>query len=235
MAKKLVYFFGSGKAEGNATMKELLGGKGANLAEMTNLGIPVPPGFTIATRVCDDYYKNKARWPKGLAEEINKNIAKLEKVMNAKLGDPNKPLLVSVRSGAKISMPGMMNTVLNLGLNDTVIEGIIKKTGNARFSRLPRSPPGFPASMRWTCPSPPRGRTRRATCRRGWGTGCSERPQGRSMHWKVYRLSQNSWSRGAGCRARTTSTTCPPREPATAGCTTISAPMSRPTMRTPRT
>ncbi len=134
MAEKRVYFFGSGKAEGNATMKELLGGKGANLAEMTSLSIPVPPGFTIATKVCDEYYKNNAKWPKGLAEEIDKNIAKLEKTMNAKLGDPNNPLLVSVRSGAAVSMPGMMDTVLNLGLNDEVIEGIIKRTKNPRFA-----------------------------------------------------------------------------------------------------
>ncbi|MFC1677951.1 pyruvate, phosphate dikinase [Planctomycetota bacterium] len=134
MAEKRVYFFGSGKAEGNATMKELLGGKGANLAEMTKIGIPVPPGFTIATKVCDEYYKNRGKWPKGLAEEIDKNIAKLEKSMDAKLGDPDKPLLVSVRSGAAVSMPGMMDTVLNLGLNDDVIEGIIKKTGNPRFA-----------------------------------------------------------------------------------------------------
>ncbi|MHC4123012.1 MAG: pyruvate, phosphate dikinase, partial [Planctomycetota bacterium] len=134
MAEKRVYFFGSGKAEGNTTMKVLLGGKGANLAEMTNLGVPVPPGFTIATKVCNEYYKNKAKWPKGLAEEINKNVVKLEKAMNAKLGDPNNPLLVSVRSGAAVSMPGMMDTVLNLGLNDKVIEGIIKRTGNSRFA-----------------------------------------------------------------------------------------------------
>jgi pyruvate,orthophosphate dikinase len=134
MAEKLVYFFGKGKAEGNAKMKELLGGKGANLAEMTNLGVPVPPGFTIATKVCDEYYKNNKRWPKGLAEEIDKNVARLEKAMGAKLGDAKKPLLVSVRSGAAVSMPGMMNTVLNLGLNDTVLRGIIKKTGNPRFA-----------------------------------------------------------------------------------------------------
>ena len=134
MAEKRVYFFGGGKAEGNAKMKELLGGKGANLAEMTSIGVPVPPGFTIATKVCDEYYKNKGRWPKGLAEEVDKNIAKLEKVMGAKLGDANKPLLVSVRSGAAVSMPGMMDTVLNLGLNDKVIDGIIKRTKNPRFA-----------------------------------------------------------------------------------------------------
>jgi len=134
MAEKWVYFFGNGKAEGNARMKEILGGKGANLAEMTNLGIPVPPGFTIATKVCDVYYRKSKRWPKGLAAEIDKNTAKLERVMGAKLGDAKKPLLVSVRSGAAVSMPGMMNTVLNLGLNDDVIEGIIKKTKNPRFA-----------------------------------------------------------------------------------------------------
>jgi pyruvate,orthophosphate dikinase len=134
MAEKRVYFFGSGKAEGNAKMKAILGGKGANLAEMTNIKIPVPPGFTISTKVCDEYYKNKGKWPKGLKEEIDKNLAKLEKAMNAKLGDPDRPLLVSVRSGAAVSMPGMMDTVLNLGLNDNVIEGIIKKTANPRFA-----------------------------------------------------------------------------------------------------
>ena len=134
MAEKQVYFFGNGKADGNAKMKKLLGGKGANLAEMTNLGIPVPPGFTISTEVCDVYYKKNKRWPKGLAAEIDKNVAKLERAMGAKLCDANNPLLVSIRSGAAISMPGMMNTVLNLGLNDDVIEGIIKKTGNPRFA-----------------------------------------------------------------------------------------------------
>jgi len=134
MAEKRVYFFGSGKAEGNTKMKAILGGKGANLAEMTNIKIPVPPGFTIATKVCDEYYKNKGKWPKGLKEEIDKNLAKLEKSMNARLGDPDRPLLVSVRSGAAVSMPGMMDTVLNLGLNDNVIKGIIKKTGNLRFA-----------------------------------------------------------------------------------------------------
>jgi pyruvate,orthophosphate dikinase len=134
MAEKRVYFFGDGKADGNATMKELLGGKGANLAEMTNLGVPVPPGFTIGTNVCSEYYESGGRWPAGLEAEVDKNLAKLEKAMNAKLGDPQNPLLVSVRSGAAVSMPGMMDTVLNLGLNDDVIEGIIEKTGNPRFA-----------------------------------------------------------------------------------------------------
>ncbi|MEJ2704788.1 MAG: pyruvate, phosphate dikinase [Sedimentisphaerales bacterium] len=134
MAEKRVYFFGGGKAEGNAKMKELLGGKGANLAEMTNLGVPVPPGFTIATKVCREYYASGGKWPEGLDKEVDKNLAKLENAMSAKLGDPAKPLLVSVRSGAAVSMPGMMDTVLNLGLNDDVIEGIIERTGNARFA-----------------------------------------------------------------------------------------------------
>jgi len=134
MAQKRVYFFGNGKAQGNAKMKELLGGKGANLAEMTNLGIPIPPGFTISTAVCAEYNKLKGKWPKGLKEEIDRNIARLERTMNAKLGNPQRPLLVSVRSGAAVSMPGMMDTVLNLGLNDEVIAGIIKKTDNPRFA-----------------------------------------------------------------------------------------------------
>ena len=134
MAQKRVYFFGSGKAEGNAKMKDLLGGKGANLAEMTNLGIPVPAGFTISTNVCDEYNKKKGKWPAGLAEEVEKNVKKLERAMGEKMSDPKKPLLVSVRSGAAVSMPGMMDTVLNLGLNDDVIEGIIEKTGNPRFA-----------------------------------------------------------------------------------------------------
>jgi pyruvate,orthophosphate dikinase len=134
MTQKLVYFFGGGKAEGNAKMKELLGGKGANLAEMTNIGIPVPPGFTISTAVCAEYNRRKGKWPAGLKDQVEKNVRKLERAMGAKLGDPNRPLFVSVRSGAAVSMPGMMDTVLNLGLNDTVIEGIINKTGNARFA-----------------------------------------------------------------------------------------------------
>ena len=131
---KRVYFFGNGKAEANAKMKELLGGKGANLAEMTSLGVPVPPGFTISTQTCHDFNKLGKKWPKGLKEEVAKNVAKLEKAMKAKFGDPKKPLLVSVRSGAAVSMPGMMDTVLNLGLNDMVVAGIIEKTGNARFA-----------------------------------------------------------------------------------------------------
>jgi len=134
MSPKYVYFFGNGSAEGSADMKHLLGGKGANLAEMTNLGIPVPPGFTITTKVCDAYYKNNQQYPEGLAEEIEQNLSRLEKLMGAKLGDPNNPLLVSVRSGAAASMPGMMDTVLNLGLTPDAVQCLIKKTGNERFA-----------------------------------------------------------------------------------------------------
>lgn len=133
MSPKYVYFFGNGSAEGRADMKHLLGGKGANLAEMTNLGIPVPPGFTITTEVCDAYYKNNQQYPKGLSEEIEQNLSRLEKLMGAKLGDPDNPLLVSVRSGAAASMPGMMDTVLNLGLTPDAVNGLMKKTGNERF------------------------------------------------------------------------------------------------------
>lgn len=131
---KFVYFFGNGKAEGDASMKNLLGGKGANLAEMTNLGIPVPAGFTITTETCDLFYKNGKKWPDGLETQIKENIEKLEKAMCAKFGDRDNPLLVSVRSGAAASMPGMMDTVLNLGLNEDVVKGIIIKTENERFA-----------------------------------------------------------------------------------------------------
>ncbi len=131
---KYLYFFGGGKAEGEATMKALLGGKGANLAEMTNLGIPVPPGFTISTAVCDYYYKNNNRYPETLQTLIDENLKKLEQAMGAGFGDKGNPLLVSVRSGAAVSMPGMMDTILNLGLNDETVAGLIKKTGNERFA-----------------------------------------------------------------------------------------------------
>ncbi len=134
MAKKYIYFFGSGKAEGNGNMKELLGGKGAGLAEMTNIGLPVPAGFTITTEVCDYYYKNHRKRPAGFANELAKNRARLETLVGKKLGDPSDPLLVSVRSGAARSMPGMMETILNLGLNDRTVEGLAKKTNNRRFA-----------------------------------------------------------------------------------------------------
>jgi pyruvate,orthophosphate dikinase len=134
METQLVYFFGGGKADGNKSLKELLGGKGANLAEMTNLKIPVPPGFTITTEVCDAFYKNNRKYPKDLKKQVEENLKKLEKTMGLKFGDPETPLLLSVRSGAAISMPGMMDTVLNLGMNMKVVEGQIKKTGNDRFA-----------------------------------------------------------------------------------------------------
>ena len=134
MASKHVYFFGGKKTEGKATMKELLGGKGANLAEMSNLGMPVPAGFTITTKACQLYYQNHKKWPQGLKEQILSNLKRLENVMNAQFGNPKKPLLVSVRSGAAASMPGMMDTILNLGLNETVIAGLTAKTGNTRFA-----------------------------------------------------------------------------------------------------
>ncbi|MFW6134661.1 MAG: pyruvate, phosphate dikinase [Elusimicrobiota bacterium] len=129
---KNVYFFGKGNTEGSTEMKELLGGKGANLAEMANIGLPVPPGFTITAEVCDYYNKNN-EYPEGLMEEVEENLEKLESVMGKKLGDENDPLLVSVRSGAAQSMPGMMDTVLNLGLNPDSLQGLIKKSGNPRF------------------------------------------------------------------------------------------------------
>ncbi len=131
---KFVYFFGGGKAEGKAQMKELLGGKGANLAEMTNLGVPVPPGFTISTETCIFYYKNNEQYPEGLENQIKENLKKLEDVTGKGFGDTKNPLLVSVRSGAVISMPGMMDTVLNLGLNDETVQGLISKSNNERFA-----------------------------------------------------------------------------------------------------
>ena len=130
---KYVYFFGGGKADGDGKMKELLGGKGAGLAEMVRLGIPVPAGFTITTEVCTYYYKHNKELPEGLIEEIKKNLAEVEKIMGSRFGDPENPLLVSVRSGARKSMPGMMETVLNVGLCSATIPGLIKKTNNPRF------------------------------------------------------------------------------------------------------
>jgi pyruvate, orthophosphate dikinase len=134
MAEKNVYFFGNGKAEGKAAMKNTLGGKGANLAEMTNLGIPVPPGFTISTDVCAAFYENGKKYPAGVEKEVLSVLERLEKTMGKKLGDPDDPLLVSVRSGAPVSMPGMMDTILNLGMNDRSVKGLSGKTGNPRFA-----------------------------------------------------------------------------------------------------
>ncbi|MFA6785289.1 MAG: pyruvate, phosphate dikinase, partial [Sphaerochaeta sp.] len=129
-----VYFFGSGKADGTAQMKDLLGGKGANLAEMTSIGLPVPPGFTISTEACAFYSANSGSYPEGMRDEVLENLARLEKLMGAKLGDSENPLLVSVRSGAAQSMPGMMDTILNLGLNPTSVKALIAKTNNERFA-----------------------------------------------------------------------------------------------------
>ena len=133
-ARKQVYFFGSGKADGNRNMKDLLGGKGSGLAEMTNAGLPVPPGFTISTEVCNIYYKEKQKIPAAIDGEIAEHLKKLEKTAGATLGSTENPLLVSVRSGAKFSMPGMMDTILNLGLNDDAVEGLKSRTQNGRFA-----------------------------------------------------------------------------------------------------
>src|SRR4029077_20271594 len=121
---KWVYTFGDGAAEGKAEMKNLLGGKGANLAEMANLGLPVPPGFTISTEVCTYFYANNKTYPKELEGQLKDALAQVERIAGRKFGDPRDPLLVSVRSGARASMPGMMDTVLNLGLNDVTVEGL---------------------------------------------------------------------------------------------------------------
>src|SRR5439155_6157778 len=131
---KFVYFFGDGKADGDRTMKDLLGGKGSGLAEMTNAKLPVPPGFTISTPVCSIYYKEGGRIPASIDKEMLDNLRKLEKSAGRKLGDQKKPLLVSVRSGAKFSMPGMMDTILNLGLNDETVVSVKQETGNGRFA-----------------------------------------------------------------------------------------------------
>src|SRR5262249_4093088 len=131
---KWVYSFGDGTAEGRAEMKNLLGGKGANLAEMANLGLPVPPGFTITTEVCTWFYDHGKSYPKDLAAEVKAALAKLEGAIGAKFGDADNPLLVSVRSGARASMPGMMDTVLNLGLNDATVLGLARRSNDERFA-----------------------------------------------------------------------------------------------------
>ena len=130
MAKKFVYLF----SEGNANMRELLGGKGANLAEMTNIGLPVPQGFTITTEACTQYYEDGQKINDEIQAQIMEYIVKMEEITGKKFGDLENPLLVSVRSGARASMPGMMDTILNLGLNDEAVEGLAKKTNNARFA-----------------------------------------------------------------------------------------------------
>ena len=136
--KKYVCFFGNGKADGDRRMKDLLGGKGAGLAEMTNAGLPVPPGFTISTPVCTLYYDRKGKLPPSIDAEIAGSLKKLEKSAGAKLGDAANPLLVSVRSGAKFSMPGMMDTILNLGLNDRTVEALrrARRTAGLRSTAI---------------------------------------------------------------------------------------------------
>ena len=134
MSVKYVYFFGDGKAEGTGEMKNLLGGKGANLADMTSIGLPVPAGFSITTEVCNEYYKNDRNYPEGLKDQVFAKLTEMEQLMDKKFGDAERPLLLSVRSGARASMPGMMDTVLNLGMNDQTVQGIVKLSGDERFA-----------------------------------------------------------------------------------------------------
>src|SRR5262245_9621923 len=134
VSNKRVYMFGAGRSDGTADMKDLLGGKGANLAEMASLGLPVPPGFTITTEVCTAFYANGNALPDGLKSEVEVALAEIGKAVGAKFGDVASPLLVSVRSGARASMPGMMDTILNLGLNDATVKGMAAKSGNERFA-----------------------------------------------------------------------------------------------------
>ncbi|NUP96114.1 MAG: pyruvate, phosphate dikinase, partial [Planctomycetaceae bacterium] len=133
-SERLVYSFGGGKADGDRTMKDLLGGKGANLAEMSRLGLPVPPGFTLSTEVCTHFYSHGRRYPSSLEHEVQAALEKVERELGKRFGDAADPLLVSVRSGARVSMPGMMDTVLNLGLNDTTVEGLARVSSNPRFA-----------------------------------------------------------------------------------------------------
>jgi len=134
MSEKYVYKFGGGTADGTADMKNLLGGKGANLAEMARLGIPVPTGFTITTKMCTVYYKMDRNYPPELKEQVKEGLKHIEKVMGKKFNDAQNPLLLSVRSGARVSMPGMMDTVLNIGLNDETVKGLVEASGNERFA-----------------------------------------------------------------------------------------------------
>ena len=132
-AKRYIYAWGDGAADGDSSMRDLLGGKGAGLAEMTKAGLPTPPGFTITTEACNDYFANGEKLPDGLWEDVLEAVKQVEASTGKGFGDPANPLLVSVRSGAKFSMPGMMDTVLNLGLNEATLHGLIKLTGNERF------------------------------------------------------------------------------------------------------
>src|SRR6516225_4727555 len=134
MTTQYVYYFGDGKADGSAEMRNLLGGKGANLHEMTRLGLPVPAGFTLSTDVCTYFYANGRQYPPELKGQVDAALAQVEKIMGAKFGDTANPLLLSCRSGARDSMPGMMDTVLNIGLNDTTVAALIKQSGNEKFA-----------------------------------------------------------------------------------------------------
>jgi pyruvate,orthophosphate dikinase len=134
MAVKYAYFFGAQQTEGGGDLRELLGGKGANLAEMTAIGLPVPPGFTLTTELCTEFYRNNRRYPDGTREQVAEHLARLEQAMDKRFGDADNPLLLSVRSGSRVSMPGMMDTVLNLGLNDVTVQGLIAQSGDARFA-----------------------------------------------------------------------------------------------------
>ncbi len=134
MAQKWVYSFGAGQSEGNASMKDVLGGKGANLAEMAKIDLPVPPGFTFTTEVCPYYFKNKFSYPVGLMPEVMRGLAAVENQVGAFFGDAQSPLLLAVRSGARVSMPGMMDTVLNVGLNDVTVFGLARRSRNERFA-----------------------------------------------------------------------------------------------------
>src|SRR6266581_2711342 len=131
---KWVYSFGGGHNEGGASMRDLLGGKGANLAEMAGIDLPVPPGFTLTTEVCTAFYQNNRNYPNDLASQVRDALARLETAVDLKFGDKRRPLLVSVRSGARVSMPGMMDTVLNLGLNDATVEGLGEESRDRRFA-----------------------------------------------------------------------------------------------------
>src|SRR5581483_3683639 len=134
MSTKYVYFFGNNHADGDASMKNLLGGKGANLAEMTKIGLPVPAGFTLSTDVCTYFYAHGRKYPPELRDQVVEALRRVEQIMGAKFGDATNPLLLSCRSGARDSMPGMMDTVLNIGLNDTTVKALIKQSGNERFA-----------------------------------------------------------------------------------------------------
>ena len=132
--KQYVYSFGGGKADGKASLRDLLGGKGANLAEMASIGLPVPPGMTITTEVCTHYYAHGHTYPEDLRTQVRDGLSRVEETINRRFGDPEQPLLLSVRSGARVSMPGMMDTVLNLGLNDQTVQGLAGQSGDTRFA-----------------------------------------------------------------------------------------------------